>query len=246
MPRDLFFLTLRDYVSENELKQKVDNALRSHPDKRYSSMDLKQIAKDEKEKLLTAGIPSQKEACEKCNSSYDINGIWPYKLCQKCALNEKYKWENIWLSELGYDEEFAGIIPTPPIDTKKYRIDATFNTESSGRGKTSMTQEPAARIQSHADRNETNQDFKARAQSAAAKNKTIYMEDSGRPFISVRRLVKIASSSNCGEKSKFLTCAEKFKNLTMFKKYTHETYSTSKLYDKIVAYFFGWKILLRI
>ena len=107
LPRDLFFLTLKDYVSENELKQKVDNALRPHPDKRYSSMDLKQIAKDEKEKLLTAGIPSQKEACEKCNSSYDINGIWPYKICQKCALNKKYKWENIWLSELGYDEEFC-------------------------------------------------------------------------------------------------------------------------------------------
>lgn len=169
LPRDLFFLTLKDYVSDNELKQKVDNALRSHPDKRYSSMDLKQIAIDEKDKLLTAAIPSKKGVCEKCNSSYDINGIWPYKICQKCALNEKYKWENIWLSELGYDEEFAGIIPTPPIDTKKYRIDATFSTESSGRGKTNMTQETAARIQSHADRNETNQDFKARAQSAAAK-----------------------------------------------------------------------------
>ena len=35
---------------------------------------------------------------------------------------------------------------------------------------TKMTQEAAARIQSHADRTGTNQVFKASAQSAAAKN----------------------------------------------------------------------------
>ena len=37
--------------------------------------------------------------------------------------------------------------------------------------KTKMTPEAAARIQAHADRTGTNQDFKARAQSAAAKKK---------------------------------------------------------------------------
>jgi len=36
--------------------------------------------------------------------------------------------------------------------------------------KNSMTAEAAARIQSHADRTGTNQEFKARAQSAAAKD----------------------------------------------------------------------------
>ncbi len=36
--------------------------------------------------------------------------------------------------------------------------------------KTPMTQKDASRIQSGADRKGTNQDFKARAQSAAAKN----------------------------------------------------------------------------
>lgn len=34
-----------------------------------------------------------------------------------------------------------------------------------------MTQKDASRIQSHADKTGTNQDFKARAQRAAAKNK---------------------------------------------------------------------------
>ncbi|WP_255350312.1 hypothetical protein [Methanosarcina sp. 2.H.A.1B.4] len=37
--------------------------------------------------------------------------------------------------------------------------------------KTPMTKEAASRIQSNADKTETNQDFKARAQSAATKNK---------------------------------------------------------------------------
>jgi hypothetical protein len=37
-------------------------------------------------------------------------------------------------------------------------------------GKGSMNQAGAARIQSHADKSGTNQSFKARAQSAAAKN----------------------------------------------------------------------------
>ena len=36
--------------------------------------------------------------------------------------------------------------------------------------KTPMTPTDASRIQSHADRTDTNQDFKARAQSAAEKN----------------------------------------------------------------------------
>ncbi len=35
---------------------------------------------------------------------------------------------------------------------------------------TEMTEEAAQRIQSHADKNDTNQDFKSRAQSAAARN----------------------------------------------------------------------------
>jgi len=34
----------------------------------------------------------------------------------------------------------------------------------------SMTQKAASRIQSHADKSGTNQDFKARAQSSASKN----------------------------------------------------------------------------
>ncbi len=37
--------------------------------------------------------------------------------------------------------------------------------------KEAMTKEAAARIQSHADKTGTNQDFKARAQSAASKSK---------------------------------------------------------------------------
>jgi len=37
--------------------------------------------------------------------------------------------------------------------------------------KSPMTSKDAARIQSHADRSGSNQDFKARAQRAAAKNK---------------------------------------------------------------------------
>lgn len=36
--------------------------------------------------------------------------------------------------------------------------------------KKSMTKEAASRIQSHADKTETNQDFKARAMSAASTN----------------------------------------------------------------------------
>lgn len=36
--------------------------------------------------------------------------------------------------------------------------------------KKSMTKEAASRIQSHADKTETNQDFKARAMSASSKN----------------------------------------------------------------------------
>lgn len=38
-------------------------------------------------------------------------------------------------------------------------------------GKSKMTSKAARRIQSHADKTVRNQDFKARAQSAAAKNK---------------------------------------------------------------------------
>lgn len=38
-----------------------------------------------------------------------------------------------------------------------------------GKKKTQMTKDAAARIQSHADRKGKNQDFKQRAQSAAAK-----------------------------------------------------------------------------
>ena len=37
-------------------------------------------------------------------------------------------------------------------------------------GKSSMTRSAAARIQAHADKSGTNQSFKARIQSAAAKN----------------------------------------------------------------------------
>lgn len=37
-------------------------------------------------------------------------------------------------------------------------------------GKTQMTQEAASRIQSHADRTGTNQDFKSRAQSSGDRN----------------------------------------------------------------------------
>lgn len=37
--------------------------------------------------------------------------------------------------------------------------------------KTPMTKEATSRIQSHADRTDTNQGFKARAQSAVTKNK---------------------------------------------------------------------------
>jgi len=43
---------------------------------------------------------------------------------------------------------------------------------SKGKG-AKMTSKDAARIQSHADKTGTNQDFKGRAQSAAAKNKEI-------------------------------------------------------------------------
>lgn len=42
-----------------------------------------------------------------------------------------------------------------------------------------MTPEDAARIQSHADKTGTNQDFKAKAQSAAAKNQQQGGEKSG-------------------------------------------------------------------
>lgn len=47
--------------------------------------------------------------------------------------------------------------------------------------KRSMTQEDAARIQSHADRTGKNQDFKARAQSAAARTSAESANRSQRP-----------------------------------------------------------------
>lgn len=53
--------------------------------------------------------------------------------------------------------------------------------------KRSMTQEDAARIQSHADRTGKNQDFKARAQSAAARTKAESVNQSQRPKINQPR-----------------------------------------------------------
>lgn len=44
--------------------------------------------------------------------------------------------------------------------------------------KKTMTESDAARIQSHADRTATNQDFKSRAQGAAAKNSS---DTAGKP-----------------------------------------------------------------
>lgn len=47
--------------------------------------------------------------------------------------------------------------------------------------KTNMNQEAASRIQSHADRTQTNQDWKARAQSSAARNDAADAESTTRP-----------------------------------------------------------------
>ena len=46
--------------------------------------------------------------------------------------------------------------------------------------KTPMTPDAARRIQSHADRTDTNQDFKGRAQSGAAKNGGAASGDGGK------------------------------------------------------------------
>jgi len=42
--------------------------------------------------------------------------------------------------------------------------------DDDGEDKTEMTKDDAQRIQRHADKNDTNQDFKSRAMSAADKN----------------------------------------------------------------------------
>ena len=122
----------------------------------------REIATDIKNTLITNGIAPEKRKCESCGHSYDANAIWPYTICKECAGKKYWEHRDFWVTDaLGLGEEYVAVHPlVPPMDVSKYRL----------RKITKIMPEDAQRIQSHADRTGTNQDFKARAQSAAAKN----------------------------------------------------------------------------
>lgn len=100
--------------------------------------------------------------CDSCHNTYSVNDDWPYVLCKKCTLNKSIEWENMVKSEVwGVDEDVGYLIglPVPPMPLK--RVDDVEH---------QITETDASRIQSHADKTGENEDFKRRAQSAAAKN----------------------------------------------------------------------------
>ena len=168
-PSPVLRVVLKDYIVDESIRAKVNEYFNSHPDDRYSSLDLHAIAQAEKEILLQNLFESHSRSCDKCGVQYQADSIWKYTICPKCAETKKYEWESLYANEvLGYDDEYIGILPTPPlpVDTYLIQIDEV-------KPKKRMDKESASRIQSHADKNDTNQDFKARAQAASARNEKL-------------------------------------------------------------------------
>jgi len=105
------------------------------------------------------------QECEKCKTKFNVTVEWPFSLCEKCAKEKWISWKDVIVTEVyGLDEDDEWF--APPILPMPLKL-GNFYT------KKIMTKEDAARIQSHSDKTGTNQDFKARAQSAADKHKFI-------------------------------------------------------------------------
>ena len=131
-------------------------------DKKILIQKFKEIATDIKNDLIKGGIPPENRGCEICGDSYNADAIWPYTICKECAGKKYWDHREFWVMEaFGLDEDYVDLHPgVPKMDVSKYLLQKG----------TKMTSEDAQRIQSHADKTNTNQDFKARAQAAAAKN----------------------------------------------------------------------------
>lgn len=167
-PQRLIGAFFKDYIIDKSMHKMVEQFFNSHPDKDYSSLNLEKIAHAQKAKLLNSIFEPHKRSCSKCGSEYQADSIWKYTVCISCAESIKYDWQAFWLSEMGYDDEFLGWIPTPPMSVERYLLE-----EKNSVSNKKMDQEAASRIQSHADRNSKNQGFKARAQATAARNEIL-------------------------------------------------------------------------
>ncbi|WP_292471368.1 hypothetical protein [Methanolobus sp.] len=164
-PSALMGAVLKNYLIDESIRAKKNQYFNSHPDKGYSSLDLHKIAHTEKQKLMKTLFEPHKRSCSKCGSDYQADSIWKYTICVGCAESVKYEWEELILSEMGYSDDCIGLIVTPPLPVDRYLI---MDNETKLNQK--MNQEAASRIQSHADKNCANQEFKARAQRAADAN----------------------------------------------------------------------------
>ncbi len=105
------------------------------------------------------------QECENCKKHFNVTIEWPFSVCEECAKKKWISWKNMIITDIyGFDEDNEWM--APPVQPMPLKLGHFFTQQI-------MTNEDAARIQSHADTTGTNQDFKARAQSAASKHKYI-------------------------------------------------------------------------
>lgn len=110
----------------------------------------------------TRNIEPSNRTCGRCHTTYRVYNDWPYVVCKKCAVDKAIEWQNMVKSEIwGLEGDAVDMVPLPVPPMPLKRVDDV---------KSVMTEEDASRIQAHADKSGENEDFKRRAQAAAARN----------------------------------------------------------------------------
>jgi len=111
-PKPLFHVSMKSYTLGDPRFDIADQKR----DKKLIA-DMKAAGKTELEKLMKKK-QAKTLSCEKCGKDYQSDGVWEYKICQHCAIQEIMEWGKYWMSKVPMSSQI------PPIDVKKYCIEA--------------------------------------------------------------------------------------------------------------------------
>jgi hypothetical protein len=116
LPRSLFNIALKKYapIGQYDLGE-------AYTDKELQN-ELKEAGAIEKSRIAKK-IPFRTLKCKKCGEPYSVDGLWPYNICQKCAVQEVLDWRAYWAKQVpGIGTARAGF-DIPPIEVGKYYLD---------------------------------------------------------------------------------------------------------------------------
>lgn len=115
LPNALFQASLKGYLTGDP---RFDLADDPHQDRKVRA-DMKAVGEAEKHKIQKK-VPQKSAKCGKCGTVYTVDGVWPYGICQQCAIGELMEWRKYWLTKV------PGLSSSqiPAIDVKKYWADA--------------------------------------------------------------------------------------------------------------------------